>query len=80
MFWRTGRLDFWRALIVSLAIGLYGGLSGCGSVNVPLPDLAQKPSNILTPEERETAIKDMTRRQASHEQEAVEQIESQREI
>ncbi len=61
-------------------LAMSAALSGCASVPTALPDLAQKSAAGMTPEEQEAAVEEMTKRRVSHEQDAVEQIRSQRDI
>ncbi|MGH1418284.1 MAG: hypothetical protein ACRBCJ_05445 [Hyphomicrobiaceae bacterium] len=83
---KTHKSYYWSQVVNSpvrsiiFGIGLSFGLSACGSVSVPLPDLAKKPTVVMTPQQQAEAIADMNQHKATHEQKIVEDIESQREI
>ncbi len=52
---------------------------GCGtSVSTPLPDLRPVASTSLTAEEKKKAVEELNKKRATHEQDAVRQIEQSR--
>lgn len=62
-----------RLLVVCMAAGM---LVSCGFNNYPaLPDLTRIKQKILTPQEQEQAIRDLSEQQKAQEKEAIRAIE-----
>ena len=70
-----------RIAIFAVLAATCGGLGGCadsGSLNIPFPDLSatdKVKSRLLSNEEKDAAIGDLTREQASHRDAAIKEIE-----
>ncbi|WP_088348841.1 MULTISPECIES: hypothetical protein [Rhodomicrobium] len=66
-----------KTAIVLLCVVCSAGLSGCADSLYPrLPDLGGTSSNLLTPQQQEQTIKDLTTEQRTHGAEAAKTIEA----
>jgi hypothetical protein len=65
-----------RIAAAVLCVGAPAALSGCAETIYPrLPDLGGASSNLLTPQEQEKTINDLSSEQKSHGAEAAKAIE-----
>jgi hypothetical protein len=63
--------------VVVLGLAALGG--GCGTtIETPLPDFAPATSPSLSQQERQNAVDELTRKRATHEQDAEQAIEQSR--
>jgi hypothetical protein len=69
-----------RALLTAVGVAVAAFAGGCSNtIQTPLPDIIRPPANAsLSDKERKEAVDELTKKRATHEQDAEQQIEQSR--
>ena len=65
-----------RAGVLAAFLGLALCAAGCSSITTPLPDLSPRTSTAMSQQEHQRAMKELTHKRDTHEEDAERQIEA----